>query len=691
MLVNLLFRNIKRQLSEYQIYWFSLVGVIALMYAFNSLIVSHTMRQLFDVFTNSGNSDIGVIATLFSVIIIFALGWFVSYMMDFMLQRRSREISTYMILGTEKNDVCKMLFKENTLLGALAMIVGFGFGVLVSKILENFVINLFHFQDALLALLSIKAVGLTCVEFCMVYAIALIRTSKKIQEIKLVDLLNYSRSNSSTCEHQSRTGIIFLLMSTVMLALGFYSFAGSTSAAADIAIGTVSVMLGLLCFFRGFIFIIQKAFNKSRNWKYQDSRLVTLRMFLSKSSKMSLSLGVIAILFTCTIICVGMTNSFYQVMEKAVSMQAFDFAIIHAGESGDFEPFTTFLNESIDVNGQYDYCLYTDKSTNFTDIRNHTLTEYWARADREITVDDYVIAENQYDTFMKYSDYCNLRTMLGLSPIPLTDGQYIIHCMPYLKDVFSADMNLRINNDSLVCSGIFTEAFSQYGGYGNGQDMVIIVPDHYIENMKVMYGLCVVRSDAVIDSSILSELENTFPQIKPLNSNVVTSGENGYSSKLFDNKSYYYTGKLADTPTSQAILIILPLCYLSLVIGIISIVILAIQLQTEIKTIKCHYDVMRTLGNEIAILIKMLRKHIFLYFALPLVPALVIGSYLLKTISQALFIASYDAPVFDSLNTLTAFIVLSSLIIFILIYLLHVVITSQTMRKEIIPTTLEEK
>lgn len=684
MLENLSHRNMKRQLSEYKIFWVSLVGVVALMYAFNSLIVSRTMQQLFRLFAESGNGDIGVIAALFSAVVVFALGWFISYMMDFILQRRSKEISTYMVLGVEKSDICKMIFRENTVLGLAAIIVGFGFGILVSKILESFVSNLFHFQEALLEFLSVKAVGLTCIEFCIVYIIALIKTNRKVQKVKLIDLLNYSRNNSSVREHQSKTGFMFLLISVVVLIVCFYLFAGTEQTAASITAGAVSAMLGLLCFFRGFIYIIHEMFNKSRNWKYNGSRLVTLRMFLSKSNKMSFSLGVISILFTCTIVCIGMTNAFYQVMEKAVVLQPFDLAIVHVGEDGDYSQYSSFLNERTDVDNQYSYCLYTDKSTQFTDIRNRVLTEYWNRADKTVSVNDYVIAENQYDAFMKYSDYCNLRAILGLPQIPLTEEQYIIHCLPYLKDTFA---NLQIEKGSLVCKDIFTEAFSQYGGYGNGQDFVIVVPDHYIENMEAMYSLYVVQSETVID---MSELENVFPQVRPLNSNVVSSGENGYTTKILDKGDYYYTGKLASTPTSQAILIILPLCYLSLVIGIISIVILAVQLLTEVKTIKRQYDVMRTLGNEVVVLEKMLRAHIFLYFALPLIPALVIGSCLLKTMSRTLFVASYDVPVFDNLTALIALVVLSALLIFTLIYLLYAFITSQTMRKEIIPITLEK-
>ena len=684
MLASLSHRNMKRQLSEYKIFWFSLIGVVALMYAFNSLIVSRTMQQLFRLFAESGNGDIGVIATLFSAIVVFALGWFISYMMDFILQRRSREISTYMILGVEKSDICKMIFKENAFFGLVAIILGFGFGILVSKILESFVSNLFHFQETLLVFLSVKAVGLTCIEFCIVYIIALVKTNRKVQKVKLIDLLNYSRNNSSVREHQSKTGFIFLLISVVMLIVSFYSFAGTKQTVASITAGAVSAMLGLLFFFRGFIYIIHEMLNKSQNWKYKGSRLVTLRMFLSKSNKMSFSLGVISNLFTCTIVCIGMTNAFYQVMEKAVVLQPFDLAIVHVGENGDYSQYSLFLNERTDVDDQYSYCLYTDKSTQFTDIRNRVLTEYWNRADKTVSINDYFIAENQYDAFMKYSDYCNLRAMLGLLQIPLSEEQYIIHCLPYLKDTFT---NLQIEKGTLVCKDIFTEAFSQYGGYGNGQDFVIVVPDHYIENMEAMYSLYVVQSETVID---MSELESEFPQVRPLNSNVVASGENGYTTKILDKGNYYYTGKLASTPTSQAILIILPLCYLSLVIGIISIVILAVQLLTEVKTINRQYDVMRTLGNEVVVLEKMLREHIFLYFVLPLIPALVIGSCLLKTMCHTLFVASYDVPVFDNLTALIALVVLSALLIFTLIYLLYVFITSQAMRKEIIPITLEK-
>ena len=63
---------------------------------------------------------------------------------------------------------------------------------------------------------------------------------------------------------------------------------------------------------------------------------------------------------------------------------------------------------------------------------------------------------------------------------------------------------------------------------------------------------------------------------------------------------------------------------------------------------------------------------------------------LMELVWHTLFIASYDVPVFDNLTALIALVVLSALLIFTLIYLLYAFITSQAMRKEIIPLTLEK-
>ncbi|MDO4554664.1 MAG: ABC transporter permease [Lachnospiraceae bacterium] len=686
MLTNLSIRNAKRQIGEYLIYWISLIGIIALMYAFNSLIFSKTMQKLFAAI--GGNQDLGYMIILFSIIIVMVLGWFVSYMMDFMLRKRSREISTYMILGTENTDICKMLFYENLLLGVMAVIIGLFFGTLISKVLEYFVIHLFHVQDALMTLFSIKAAGLTILYFCAVYAIVLHRNRRKIKKVKIIELLNYDRGNDTIPSKKVANGMGALIISILAFIGSLYMFSMPSQQFSDIAFGTILILLCLILFFYGITFVVNEFFIRSKKWKFQNNRMVIMRWFLSKANRMSLSEGIISILFTVSIICVGLSATFYQVMEKSVDAQPFDISVLHQNEGGNFQPYYTFLSERVELTDAHAYNIFTNHDTTSIEKRNQTLEKYWKKTNKKLSTEDYTVAENQYDMFMKYSDYSTLCKLLGRDVIEINSTQYIVHCLPYLKNDFKIGDNLNISNDTLTCKEIYSDPFAQYGGYGNGQDLLIVVPDQYTEQMDVLYSLFVANSLELMDSDIFQELEERFPQIRPLNSNAVTVGENGFSSKLLDSDADYYSGKLAETPTSQAILIILPLFYLSLVICIISIVILAVQLLTEGNMLKKHYDLMQTLGVEHYTLSKTLRKQAILYFALPFIPAIIVGGGLLIPLSRMMLILSYNVPIFENAKFLIYSIVAGSLLLFCGMYFIYAFISYHILKRGIIPVSL---
>lgn len=686
MLIKLSIRNAKRQIGEYLIYWISLIGIIALMYAFNSLIFSKTMQSLIAVI--GGNQDLGYVIILFSIIIVLVLGWFVSYMMDFMLRKRSREISTYMILGTENVDICKLLFYENLLLGILAVIVGLVFGTLISQILEFFVIHLFHAQDSLMTIFSIKAAALTILYFGAVYTIVLYWNRCKIKKVKIIELLNYDRGNISISVKRASNGISALLISILALIGSICMFSMPSQQFSDIVFGTILIVLSLLLLFWGITYIANGLFAHSKKWKYSKDRMVITRWFLSKAKRMSFAEGIITILFTASIICVGLAATFYHVMEKSVDLQPFDISILHQNEGGNFQPYNTFLSERVNLTDAHAYNLYTNRNTTNIKKRNQVLEMYWEKTNKKLSMEEYIVAENQYDTFMRYSDYFKLCKMLNQDVVEIDSSQYIIHCLPYLENKFKIGDDLNISNDTLTCKMVYSYPFSQYGGYGNGQDLLIVVPDQYTKEMDVLYSLFVANSLELINSDIFDELQEKFPQIETINSNAVTVGENGFSSKLLNSEADYYNGKLAETPTSQAILIILPLFYLSLVICIISIVILAIQLLTEGTTMKKHYNLMQILGVEHHSLLGTLRKQTILYFALPLIPTIMVGGGLLIPFSKMMLILSYSVPVFQNTNSLLCGITAGSLLMLCGVYFVYVFISYHILKKAIIPSTL---
>lgn len=70
-----------------------LPGAVACMYAYNALLFSDKVRQLPEL------EVLPYMIIAVTLLIILVMGWLVSYMTGYMLKRRSRELSLYMVSG----------------------------------------------------------------------------------------------------------------------------------------------------------------------------------------------------------------------------------------------------------------------------------------------------------------------------------------------------------------------------------------------------------------------------------------------------------------------------------------------------------------------------------------------------------------------------------------------------------------
>ena len=117
MLTKLAVRNIKRSISDYLLYVITITLILALIFAFNMMLFSDRISSM-----NAHMADYKSLLILFSVIVLVVSAWLVNYMTKFMLEKRSREFGTYLILGMENKDVSKLFFYENILFGIVALV-----------------------------------------------------------------------------------------------------------------------------------------------------------------------------------------------------------------------------------------------------------------------------------------------------------------------------------------------------------------------------------------------------------------------------------------------------------------------------------------------------------------------------------------------------------------------------------------
>lgn len=686
MLKTLSIRNAKRQASQYLLYFISMIGVIALMYGFNALIFSDIAKELARIMSQTGNNELGYMIILFSIIIVFVLGWFVGYMMNFMLRKRSQELSTYMILGIEKKHIIKMFWIENCVIGLVALIIGYLFGLLIAEILEAIIINMFGSHYSLSPGFSIKAICLTMLYFCFIYLIGLFNSRRKLNKMQLIELLHYKKYNEELVINNSFFGIITFCIGILCGGIGIWLFSLPSGHITDIFLGLLMAVLCQLGLFIGMPSFLHKTLGNSEHWKFKKTHLFLYRLLTSKINHTRITLGVIAILLTLSIACIGIGTSFYQTTNKLAALQTFDISILHKGEHYDFSEYNKYLSNLVQDEASYTYSIYTEHSKTFMSIRNKALSTYFSEIGKSDSPENYLLSENRCDAFMKYSDYCALRKILGLTKVNMDENQFIIHCMPYLENSYtkyiSVENALTVAGQNLSCAGVYTETFSQYGGYGNGQEYILIVPDNAVESLDIVYSLYVANLKGSISDGCLGDLTNRFTTLKLLSTNLTKSDSEGYMTKLIYDNTDYISGKYTMQSANQSIILILPLFYLALIVSIIAMVILAVQLLSEKDKNAYHYYILKTLGMENAKLLNTLRKHILLYYILPAIPAIILGGGLNYVIAFTLFTASFEVPITNSVHPLIFSSIAITLFFLLIFYCIYGFVTYVTLKRD---------
>ena len=130
MLSKLAIRNMKRSARDYLVYLLTMTLISALLYTFNSLLFQNELKQYWN--TEDMLELMVFLATLF---IVFVTAWLISYMVRFMMEKRSREFGIYLLLGMKKRTIARLYLRENILSGAIALLLGMLFGTLFRQVL----------------------------------------------------------------------------------------------------------------------------------------------------------------------------------------------------------------------------------------------------------------------------------------------------------------------------------------------------------------------------------------------------------------------------------------------------------------------------------------------------------------------------------------------------------------------------
>lgn len=675
MLNKLAFKNAQRQWKDYVIYFFTLCMVVALMLAFNSLLFSSDIYKLVNFNENNEMSTAATMLITFlvvaTIIIIMIMIWLINYMTHFMLEQRSREFSVYLLVGMKRTQISKLYMKENVLLGIVALI----FGIFVGIGLQQLIFYMFYRsvgKHYLLKLsISLKCLGLTIALYMICFCIALIRNKKKFSKMQIIQLMNMDKQNEVINEKKSGALQILFYISIANILLFYYLLLTGNMSKAGIILEMIGIVFMFYFLYLGLSAFLVRYVHNAGKLIYKKQNIFIIRQFSSKLKNTCFTLGTLSLLFTFSLLGSSLALMLSDYQAKQLNIEyPFDIIILSNNVTDDFQKELTVIKSNIEVKEHYQYNVYENKTCDFRNFLCQNLTTFMNKEESsEMTQIRQDIDYYTYDEYMKLTDYNSLRVMLGYQEVELRENEYIIQ-MPNrvyrdienLQDEFLKSLNLE-----LEFKGIQTEGFAQSGH--NGADYIIIVPDHFVEEMGMSkyFSLLAVMADENVPenlSEMLYDINDKVRGYDEINDYIKIGSEEIFLTPATIQVKSREITELRFLMSTLSF----PLFYVGLVFLCISLTVLSIQQLSDSNKYRFRYTILNNIGMKRREIRWIIIKQLFIYYICPIVIASIISSVVILYIGKQFVMHT-------GINTYWLQYFLSSLFVFIGVYIIYFGIT----------------
>ena len=281
---SIIMRNAKNSAKDYVIYLLTIIFSLSLVYAFNLIVFSEEIIAL-----SSGMNALSFIVVCLSIIVVLVIGWLIHYMARFMLERRSREFGTYMLLGVPGETITSIFIRENLIMGAVAFVGAILLGTALYQVLFLIIIRLFHASYGIGLYFSVKALLMTLLYAVFMYGIAMIKMYRYLGKLEIHDLMDLDRKNESSGnrsrKHAFRGFLIYSGVEATGILVYYLTCCKYTSpdfALAGFCTSLIAILVGIYGIYTTLTAFIAKTALGGDLIKYSKNRLFLLRGLTAK-------------------------------------------------------------------------------------------------------------------------------------------------------------------------------------------------------------------------------------------------------------------------------------------------------------------------------------------------------------------------------------------------------------------------
>lgn len=438
MLFKLSLSNIRKSLRDYAVYFFTLIIGVSVFYLFNA-IETQTLYLSVSQDTREMITLLNRILSGTSVFVAVVLGLLIVYASRFLMKRRNREFALYLTLGMSKSGISLLLLAETVMIGLGSLGVGLLIGIGLSQITSAFVASLFEADmTSYHFIVSTSAIVKTLIYFGIMYIVVMLFNTVMIGRRKLIDLMNSGKRGERLRMRNPAVCLIMFMISAAALAAAYYLVGWKTSGITqnDLLICIIVGCVSTYFIFRSVSGMLLRVFMSSKKLYFRGLNAFTFRQLSSKVNTMVFSLTLICLMLFVTIcsLCgaftirntlnenlvkycpadyqLGLSCAFYDEKNDSVYYNKIDVEKL-LGDAG------------IDTDEYFEkYCVVTVYADEKYDTREY-FGEYSSQlpeaSDMMMGVEMGGVIENT----MTLSDFNALMRVFGLPEESLADDEYI--------------------------------------------------------------------------------------------------------------------------------------------------------------------------------------------------------------------------------------------------------------------------
>lgn len=590
MYAKLAFRNIRRSLRDYIIYFVTLTLTAALMYSFLALGFSPDILAMTE---NMSMLTTGIL--ILSVLIAFMSSFVIGYAIRFMLGQRKKEFAAYELMGMEVKTVRNLFLVENGIIGGVAFLLGTLVGTGLSGLLNQVVQNIFEIPHTYRVLFSFRAWGMTLFFFILMYGFGMFRAAKVIRRQKVIDLLYDNQKNEEIRFQSLHRSVLTGLLSVAAMIAGVILLEKGLHIQTNEALlyfggACLLILVGVYELHRNIPVLLYQFAKRNPHRKYREENLFFLGQIGRRIQSSGRTMAVVAILLTISLatMFLGLTmGAGYKANMEAYYPYDAGVAIDALLTQNSMDSVLSFVDERCKVEDSVTYYLYA--------------------------VPDEAIEA------LSLSDYNHLREILGLSPVSINNNEFFVHCdtWNYMDDIrqrLEQQPEITLNGQTLTVAEtpILTEPMEQYQMAGtNGY--VLVLPDEAASQLSGEKIRLVMKLEGGGYPELRSELRQFLnsgkwlPDIQP-------------GQELPERVTMGVTVKAWGVANSLTGFTTLSFCglYLSIIFIILSCSVLAFEQLSAIDKNQKNYAVIDRLGVSAQKQASLVRKELSTVFLIPL-------------------------------------------------------------------------